>query len=426
MKKLLSVILCLTMIMALASSAFAAGDSNAETTDTLAASANATLDFLNVANRIKFDDKQVVWSQNGITVTSENIYQMTSGGEMKPLVASSAPNKDGTKYDGQYFRFYGQNMMKIEYKSMKSIVFTCNNATAAKKVLESVPQYPGLTVVQNETVTTITFSNPKDVFEIEYITGNINLVTMEIIAWQATDVATEEQGEATFTIKDLTLTTKRWAYNKQVEKGDAWNYRFLVYDKSFTGTIEFTDDGVAAIIGTDGKLSRIYANNTANNHDYSHFADGRLISCKNSKDPETREPIDNGQEYGASGQPKYAGYALTQLKEGELLVIFPVCKDTQLNDGVVMARKMWGKLEANWSLTGHYFGEDVVITGIDLPGADTPVDPNPDTPVDPDPDTPVDPDPIAPPTGDYAVVFFAVLVLSMTALLVLVSKKKTF
>ena len=59
---------------------------------------------------------------------------------------------------------------------------------------------------------------------------------------------------------------------------------------------------------------------------------------------------------------------------------------------------------------------------------DTPTEP--ETPVEPEqPDTPVEPeqpnDPIAP-TGDYTFVVFAMMVLSMTAIVVLVSKKRAF
>ena len=362
MKKLISILLCVAMLLSVATAVFA---TDAETDTPKEIATSATLDFKNVANRTKYDETQAVWAQNGITVTSEMNYQENSLGETVPLIASTVPNKDAAKYDGQYFRCYQQNRLTVEYAGMKSIVFTSNTESAAKKLFESIPQYPGLSVVREAAVVTVTFSNPKDIFEIEYATGNINLVTMEVIAWTSTDVATAEQDYATFTIKDLTLTTQRWAYNKEVAKGDAWNYLFLVYDKGFTGTIEFTDDGVAAIVGTDGKLSRIYANNIANNMDYTHFANGKIVSTKNGK--VDGEVVDNGQEYGATGQPKYAGYALTQLKEGELLIIFPVCKDTQIHEGVVMARKMWGKVQADWSLTDHYFGEEVVITGIDLP-----------------------------------------------------------
>ena len=46
--------------------------------------------------------------------------------------------------------------------------------------------------------------------------------------------------------------------------------------------------------------------------------------------------------------------------------------------------------------------------------------------VDPPVDPPVDPKPETPPTGDSTVVFFALMALSMTALAVLVSKKRAF
>ena len=222
---------------------------------------------------------------------------------------------------------------------------------------------------------------------------------MDVIAWQKTDVATAEHPTATITIKDRTLSTKRWAYNKEVTEDDAWNYRFLVYDKNFTGKIDWSDNGVAAIVDKDGKLAHIYINNQ-----YRHFAYGKQISQKNGK--VDGEVVDNGQEFGATGQPKYAEYAWSQLEDGQLLIIFPEGKDTQINSGVMMATALYGKISETWDLEGHYFGEKVTLTGIN--SGNGPENPSVDK------------------TGDHAFVLLALVAVSMTGLVALISRKRAF
>ena len=89
MKKLISILLCVAMLLSVATAVFA---TDAETDTPKEIATSATLDFKNVANRTKYDETQAVWAQNGITVTSEMNYQKNSLGETVPLVASTVPN----------------------------------------------------------------------------------------------------------------------------------------------------------------------------------------------------------------------------------------------------------------------------------------------------------------------------------------------
>ena len=200
----------------------------------------------------------------------------------------------------------------------------------------------------------------------------------------------------------FTAEAGKWLYNTYVNEKVAGNpenaymYSMIIFDKNYAGEPFNTNSyGAAIVLNQYGELVEVYAGAYA-------------------------------QHWTAAGQTSpsgitandYATKAWEQLEEGEMLVIFP-------NDGGSNAARNWA-LDLRGLKGTNYFGEIAEITGFTF--ENKPVEP--ETPVEPEqPDTPVEPeqpnDPIAP-TGDYTFVVFAMMVLSMTAIVVLVSKKRAF
>ena len=200
---------------------------------------------------------------------------------------------------------------------------------------------------------------------------------------------------------ELTIPADKWLYNEAVETATAAQYQMIIFDKNYTGTFTTNGYGCAIVLNQYGELVEVYAGAYA-------------------------------QHWTAAGQTSpsgitandYATKAWEQLEEGEMLVIFP-------NDGGSNAARNWA-LDLRGLKGTNYFGEIAEITGFTFENKpvepETPVEPEqPDTPAEPE--TPVEPEkpdePIAP-TGDYTFVVFAMMVLSMTAIVVLVSKKRAF
>ena len=209
------------------------------------------------------------------------------------------------------------------------------------------------------------------------------------------------------TVGDRTFTADggKWLYNTEFTKADTAKYKMIVLDKSFTGTFETNEYGAAIVLNKYGELVKIY--------------DGANIGFWTVEGKAATTTITKAN---------FASLAFSELEEGEMMIIFP-------NDGVNAADSA-----RSFALGLRNAGKDMpsecgklcTLTGFTFENKpvepETPVEPEqPDTPAEPE--TPVEPEkpdePIAP-TGDYTFVVFAMMVLSMTAIVVLVSKKRAF
>ena len=206
----------------------------------------------------------------------------------------------------------------------------------------------------------------------------------------------EELPAKTFTVGEKSFTAEggKWLYNTEFTKGQTASYKMIILDKKFTGTFETNEYGAVVVVNKYGELVKIY--------------DGANIAFWNLEGKAATTTVTKAN---------FASLAFSELEDGELMIIFP-------NDGANAAgspRKFALDLRPN--ITPGLFGLVTTLTGFTWEvrqptGGDDVVDP----PVDP----PVDPKPETPPTGDSTVVFFALMALSMTALVVLVSKKRAF
>ena len=139
MKRVLSILLCVAMILSMGLVVFAAGETS------------ATISFADKANRTVFTTSQQVWEQNGITVTNDK--------------ASSTSNVADYAAPA---RFYKSSKLTVEYAGMTSIEFNCNSTSYATALKSSIS---GHTVAVNGKIVLVTFASPVDSFVIASLTG---------------------------------------------------------------------------------------------------------------------------------------------------------------------------------------------------------------------------------------------------------------
>lgn len=490
MKKLISILLCLAMVMALATAALAGpadsladkndtadsvvGDSSsevahggdAETPDTPAEPQKIMIDFSKKENAtITADDSttttvpedKVVWKENGITVTVERIRMTASGGTVL-----AATHKD-TWTD--HTRFQKNNQVVIEYPNMKSITMNFKKNTHTGYMENSILPYPGLTVTKSEDQLslTVTFSEPVDRFAIPAMNNTAQIVSLEITETFAEgEEGTPMQAPKTLTVKELSFTTfgGRWCYNKALTtSGVDTLYDMVIYDNKYEGELTMYSQGIALRINKYGELVAMYT--AANSAMYN--ADGETKAYYASPD-------------------KYYHAAFNDLEDGDILVIF-------FNNGNSNITDNYDQAMANLK-DASYYGQKVTLTGWTFLSREPEVDPDQEAadavtaqieaigevtkdsqaaieaaraaynnltdaqkklvtnldkldaaekaladllkPTDPenppvDPEDPEDP-PVGPidPTGDATFVVFALVALSMTGLVVLTAKKKEF
>ena len=169
MKKILSIILCLTLVLGLAVVASAAGES-------------ATISFASKDLRTNYSTDIQVWESNGIKVTN---------------------SKAGSKSDvGDYAdpaRFYKGSDLTIEYPNMTSIVLECPKDPA---VWVNTNTDANATVTVDGSTVTITFAAPTNSFSLTGLSAQTRVSEMTVYAGKATAPETPEKPVAP-TIVDI-------------------------------------------------------------------------------------------------------------------------------------------------------------------------------------------------------------------------------
>ena len=343
MKKMLSIILCLAMVMALASSAFAAG----------------------------IPLKPGTGTGGGIVKPGAGDVRPGAGTVEKPGTGDNAETPDTGDNAG------GSSSEVAPGGSSSEVAPGGSSSEVA----------PGTGDNKDDTTDTPAGGGSS---EVAPGTGDNKDDTTD------TPAKPEELPAKTFTVGEKSFTAEggKWLYNTEFTKGQTASYKMIILDKKFTGTFETNEYGAVVVVNKYGELVKIY--------------DGANIAFWNLEGKAATTTVTKAN---------FASLAFSELEDGELMIIFP-------NDGANAAgspRKFALDLRPN--ITPGLFGLVTTLTGFTWEvrqptGGDDVVDP----PVDP----PVDPKPETPPTGDSTVVFFALMALSMTALVVLVSKKRAF
>ena len=153
MKKVLSVLLCVAMILSMGLMVFAAEETTAE------------ISFADKANRTTFSANQQVWEQNGIKVTNDK----------------AASSNDGADY-AKPARFYAGSKLTIEFPGMTKIEFACNSSKYATALQNSIT---GATPIVNDKMVTVNFTTPVDSFEIAKLSAQVRVDSITVTAGEA-------------------------------------------------------------------------------------------------------------------------------------------------------------------------------------------------------------------------------------------------
>ena len=205
MKRVLSMILCVAMLLSFAAVTFAAE------------STSATISFADAANRKEMTTEKQVWKQNGITVTNEK-------------TADSSEIRDYVNP----MRMYAKSSVTIEYPGMTKLVITFPTAGYATAMTEAlVAAYPGTTVTTaadgSNTVATIV------------LTAALNSITFVPAAQTRFREMTIYAGDVT-TQPDTPETPEEpkvpATLAEQIQEANKLaNKAYLPYESTITGTI---------------------------------------------------------------------------------------------------------------------------------------------------------------------------------------------
>lgn len=150
--KILSILLCLTLVLGLAAVVGAEEP------------ASATISFDSTDNRTVLNNNQQVWVQNGITVTNDKESSTTNVADYsKPA------------------RFYAGSKLTIAYAGMTSIEVACNSTTYATELKNSISD-SSVTVDLNQKVVTITFTTAVDSFVIASLSKQVRVDSITVYA----------------------------------------------------------------------------------------------------------------------------------------------------------------------------------------------------------------------------------------------------
>ena len=201
MKKFISMLLCLAMVLSLCAVAFAA-----ETT-------SATISFDDAANRTVFTTEQQVWVQNGITVTNDK-------------AASTSNVADYAKPA----RFYKNSKLTVAYPGMTVIEFECNTASYATALKNSITTG---TATVNGKIVGVTLDAAADSYVIEALSGGqVRIDKITVYTGGAPETPDEP------VVVPATLAEQIAEANKLANK------EYLPYQTTITGTI--TNDPLAS------------------------------------------------------------------------------------------------------------------------------------------------------------------------------------
>jgi len=121
----------------------------------------ATLSFVDKANRTSYTTELQVWEQNGITLTN------TKGSSTSNVGDYSAPA-----------RFYKSSNLKVETeKAMTKIVFACNSATYATALHGSITSG---TVTQDGSYVTVVLTSSATSFSIDSLGGQVRMNSLTV------------------------------------------------------------------------------------------------------------------------------------------------------------------------------------------------------------------------------------------------------
>lgn len=152
MKKIISILLCLTMLLGVVCAVSAA-------------STSVTITFDDTANRTVFNTEQQVWVQNGITVTNDKADSTSNVADYsKPA------------------RFYKSSTLTVAYTGMNAIEFDCNNSSYATALQNSIGTVSGATVTVESDKVTVSFATAVDTFTISLTGGQVRMDGLTVTA----------------------------------------------------------------------------------------------------------------------------------------------------------------------------------------------------------------------------------------------------
>ena len=125
----------------------------------------ATLSFVDKANRLSFSTSQQVWSQNGVTVTNDK----------------SSSTNDVADYANPA-RFYSGSSLTIDAggNEITKIVFTCNGTSYVSPLTTSIGSVSGASVTSSGSDVTVKFTTPVTSFTIAKLSAQIRMNSITI------------------------------------------------------------------------------------------------------------------------------------------------------------------------------------------------------------------------------------------------------
>ena len=158
MKKIISILLCISMLLGMAAFVTAAEET-------------ATLDFSNKSNRTSYSTSKQVWEQNGIKLTNNKGSSTSNVGDYVPI------------------RLYKNSEVIVEYPGMTKLVFSTQGIAAANHgyLVDSIKaaNIPNATVTNDTTSVTITLSVPADSITFKLTAGQGRAASLTVTAESA-------------------------------------------------------------------------------------------------------------------------------------------------------------------------------------------------------------------------------------------------
>lgn len=122
----------------------------------------ATLSFADKANRTVFTDSQQVWEQNGVKLINDKASSSNN------IADYAAP-----------VRFYQSSKLTVEYAGMTKIEFTCNNASYATDLKNSIETG---TVTVSGSVVTVVLDSAADSFVVASLAKQVRMDSLTVYA----------------------------------------------------------------------------------------------------------------------------------------------------------------------------------------------------------------------------------------------------
>ena len=182
------------------------GEEDSNNTPDTPAITTATISFANKAQRTEFDSNKQVWEQNGITVTN------LKASSTNAVADYAAPA-----------RFYQGSSLEVAFPGMTKIEFTCNSASYATELKNSIGSTA--TVSVSGKVVTVTFDAPQDSFLVAKMAKQVRVDSITVTAEAAaacehTETKIEGKLDATCTVPGHTGNTVCADCGELITKGE--------------------------------------------------------------------------------------------------------------------------------------------------------------------------------------------------------------